>query len=77
MKNNNREILKSLAMINQIGISMMVPIIGCVFVGIFLDRWLGTTPWLLIILMFLGMGASFRNLFKMTKSFSEKGKKRP
>lgn len=74
---DNRDILRSLAMINQIGITMMVPIIGCVFLGIFLDKRLGTTPWLLIVLMFVGMGVAFRNLYMITKSFSKNGKKRP
>lgn len=73
----NRDILKSLAMINQIAIAMMVPIIGCVFLGIFLDRWLHTSPLFIIIMVFLGMGAAFRNLYKMTKSFAKSDKKRP
>ena len=73
----NREIMKSIALINQIAISMMVPIIGCIFLGILLDRWLGTSPLFIIIMVFLGMGAAFVSLYKITKSFSKNDKKRP
>ena len=73
----NREIMKSIALINQIAITMMVPIIGCVFLGIFLDRWLHTSPLFIIIMVFLGMGAAFRNLYMMTRSFAKSDKKRP
>ncbi len=73
----NREILKSLAMINQIGITMMVPIIGCVFLGIFLDTKFGTSPLVLMIMIFVGMAVAFRNLYMLTKSFAKTDKKRP
>lgn len=71
------EILKAIGMINQIGISMMVPIIGCLFLGKFLDDKLSTKPWLLIIFIIIGIMVAFRNLYAITKSFSKSGKKRP
>ncbi|MDA3845087.1 MAG: AtpZ/AtpI family protein [Vallitaleaceae bacterium] len=72
----SHETLKALGLLNQIAITMMVPIIGCVFFGIFLDKKLGTTPWLLIIFMFIGIGVAFRNLFVITKSFAKTDKKK-
>ena len=33
--------------------------------GYFLDRWLGTTPWILIVGMLLGTVAGFYGMFKM------------
>jgi ATP synthase protein I len=51
----------------QIGIS----IIACLAVGIFfgwlLDRWLGTSPWLLLIFSFLGVIAAFKSIFDFAK----------
>ena len=73
----NKDVLKSLAMINQIAITMMVPIVGCIFLGIFLDRKLSTSPLFLIILMFVGIAVAFRNLYMITKSFAKSDKKRP
>lgn len=73
----NREILKSLALINQVGITMMVPIIGCVFLGIFLDKKFDTSPLILIIMIVVGITVAFRNLYMLTKSFAKTDKKRP
>ena len=38
---------------------------GGAVIGWFLDRWLGTTPWLLLALLFLGGAAGFRNVMKL------------
>ncbi|HYI01228.1 AtpZ/AtpI family protein, partial [Hyalangium sp.] len=39
-----------------------------VFGGLFLDRWLGTTPWLLVGLSVLGIGVGFYGfLHEMTR----------
>lgn len=29
--------------------------LGSLFAGIYLDRWLGTKPWLMLVLMFVGI----------------------
>jgi ATP synthase protein I len=33
------------------------------FIGLKLDEWLGTSPWLTAIFLLLGVIAGFRNLF--------------
>jgi len=34
------------------------------FLGYWIDRWLGTTPWAMIILFFLGFAAGFLNIYR-------------
>ncbi len=41
-------------------------IIGMLF-GWLLDKWLGTKPWLLIIFIFLGLGAGIFNVVRAAK----------
>lgn len=36
-------------------------------IGYFLDKWLGTQPWLLLVFFFIGIGTGFRDLFHMIK----------
>ncbi len=36
-------------------------------IGHYLDKWLGTDPWLTIIFTLLGIIAAFRNLFRLAK----------
>ena len=67
--------LKALSLLTQVGVSMMVPIIGCLWLGQFLDKKLDTSPWLLIIFIILGVLAAFRNLYMLTVSFTKTEKK--
>jgi F0F1-type ATP synthase assembly protein I len=75
MKLNN-DILKALGLINHIAIAMMVPIIICLFIGVYLDNKFDKSPLFLSIFLVIGIAASFRNLYMMTKTFSEDKKKR-
>lgn len=68
MDNRDTKILKSLVMVTQIGITMLVPIFLCAALGIWLNR-LFDTQICFLILVFLGIGASFKNVYILTKSF--------
>lgn len=71
----HRNVYHSLALITQFGISMLVPIFLCSFLGIFLDRKLGTQFWM-IILFFAGAAAGFRNVYHMARNiYREKSEK--
>ena len=61
-----RSVYKTLALISQIGISMMVPIALCVALGIWIDRRFGT--YWIIPLIFVGMAAGFRNVYHIAMS---------
>ena len=69
----DKSVLKGIVMITQIGISMLVPIFLCLFVGRFLDNKLGTN-YIAVIGIILGILAAFRNVFIMTKQFYAKDK---
>ena len=47
-----------------VGIQFAVSILLFLYVGQWLDRKLGTAPWLLIIGVFLGAGASFYSMYR-------------
>ena len=61
----DKNFIKALSLLSQIGISMAACIIIGVFLGMFLDSILGTSPWLLIIFSLFGVGAAFKALFDM------------
>ena len=78
MKKNDydRDVYRSLAMITQFGIHMIVPILMCGGLGLFLDQKLGT-GYLAILLFFVGALAGFRNIYVFSKKiFSTGGKTR-
>ncbi|OLS01821.1 AtpZ/AtpI family protein [Tissierella creatinophila] len=72
--NNNKSALKNLALISQVGISVITPILLGVYIGQWIDKWVGTNGLFMIIFILLGTGGGFLNLFKITGVFKDKRK---
>ena len=71
----HKNVYKALSLITQFSINMLVPIFGCSFLGMFLDRQLGT-GFCMIILFFVGALAGFRNVYRMAATiFKDKGER--
>lgn len=60
----SKDVYRSLTLITQFGINMLVPILLCSFLGMFLDDKLNTSYWV-VILFFVGALAGFNNIFRM------------
>ncbi len=71
-KKDNRDVLKNLALISQIGISIITPILLGVWLGNFIDKKLGTNGVFAIILIIVGAAAGFLNIFKLTGTSKRK-----
>ena len=41
------------------------------FIGYYLDKRIGTFPWLSLLFFFLGIGAAFMSLFRVVKAFEK------
>ncbi|TNE59569.1 MAG: AtpZ/AtpI family protein [Alphaproteobacteria bacterium] len=52
----------------RIGIELVVAVFVGAGIGFFLDRWLGTQPWLLLVFFMLGTAAGFMNVIRMAQS---------
>ena len=44
---------------------------GGAILGWLLDRWLGTSPWLLLVMLFSGTVVAFRNIYRISKERPE------
>lgn len=62
-KPKNYETFRAIAYFSQIGVTMSATVLVGVLLGKYLDRLLGTTPWLLLIFSLLGVGAAIKSLF--------------
>ena len=47
-------------------ISLFAAVVGGLIVGWLLDRWLGTSPWLLVVGLVLGSAAGFYEFIRAT-----------
>ena len=63
-----REIFAMLALISQIGITMLVAILLCTFGGLVLDHKLDTT-FLSVVGFFIGCVAGFRSVYTLVKKY--------
>jgi len=61
------DIAKALKFFTHVAVHIIVCVAIGVFLGMWLDSKLGTSPWLLIILSFLGMGAAFKSIIELGK----------
>jgi len=44
---------------------------GGALMGWCFDHWFGTTPWLLLAMLFLGIGVAFRNIIRISQERPE------
>lgn len=59
-----RDAFRQFAIYSHVG--MMFPVATAIgfFAGYYVDRWLGTSPWLAILGLALGVAAAIRNLLR-------------
>ena len=67
----NRSVYQALSMIGQFGINMLVPVFMCSFLGMFLDKKLGT-DFLIVIGFFVGAAAGGWNVFRFARRIYER-----
>ncbi len=49
----------------RLGVELVAALIIGVAIGYFLDRWLGTKPWLMLVFFLLGSAAGFLNVYRV------------
>lgn len=67
MDNNNRQVLKMLALISQIGITVLTTIFMCIGIGYLVDKYFGTH--LLAVFIILGVLASFKSAYLLIRRY--------
>lgn len=65
-KGFDKSVYHSLTLITQFGINMLVPIGMMTWLGVYLDKKLGTS-YLVILLFFVGAIAGGQNVYRMAK----------
>jgi ATP synthase protein I len=58
---------KALGELSSIGMVLVLSTVIGLAGGYYLDRWLGTAPWLTLIGLVLGIAAGFVNLFRSVR----------
>ena len=61
-------------MVSMIGADMAICTVGGVYLGMWLDRLLGTAPWLLLVGILLGLTAGIYGVVRILAAFGPESK---
>jgi len=67
MAEDRRQLIKSLGFLSGVGISLVAATFIGLAMGYYLDRWLGTSPWLTLVFLGFGIVSGFRNVYILTE----------
>ncbi len=70
----DKKVYRTLALITQFGIDMLVPVGALSWLGYMLDRRFGTS-FLMILLFFVGAAAGAQNVYRTVKGILEDGER--
>ncbi len=71
MKEKDRNLIRTLGVLSTVGITLVAATVIGLYIGLKLDEWLGTSPWMTILFLALGLFAGFKNLFTYVKKSQE------
>jgi ATP synthase protein I len=66
MPEDKRQLFKALGFLSSVGISMVAATLIGLAMGYYLDKWLGTSPWMTFIFLGFGIVSGFRNIYILT-----------
>jgi len=61
------KLIRQIASYSTLGLEMGLSVVVGAVIGYYLDKWLKTEPWLLIIFFLFGVVAGFRSLYRALK----------
>jgi ATP synthase protein I len=69
-KNSGRQAIgPGLGFALRIGVELVAALAVGVGIGLLLDYWLETKPWLMVVFFFLGSAAGFLNVYRMVSGY--------
>ncbi len=63
-KDDRRSFYRELGRYGALGIEMSISVVIGMAIGWYLDRWLGTAPWLMVVWIGFGFAAGVRSLYR-------------
>lgn len=71
MEHTDHKHLRMLGLLSLVGLTPVFATVIGFFIGLKLDQWLGTAPWLTGIFLLLGIITGFRDVYRYIKRSQE------
>jgi ATP synthase protein I len=68
------KIVRQIASYSTLGLEMGLSVAVGAIIGFYLDKWLHSEPWLLIVFLIFGVIAGFRSLYRALKRLQREDK---
>lgn len=62
----------AISLVSQLGFSIAVPIVLMALLGNWIDKKIGTTPWIFILFLMIGIVAGFVSAYKQIMTVTKK-----
>lgn len=66
-KEQRGELMRALSSFSQIGITIIACVVIGIVLGKFFDNLFGTSPWLLLVFLLIGIAAAFKSILDIGK----------
>ena len=66
--------MKWMSLLSQVGITMIANIFVGLFIGKYLDNWLGTSPLFLLVLVFVGVFSGIKSVYLLIIKMDKRDK---
>ena len=82
-KQDRKAFFRELGKYSALGLEMAISVVIGMAIGYYLDKWLGTSPWLTIVWIGIGFAAGVRSLYRAAVRSEkdlekdEEGKRKP
>ncbi len=70
----DRRSVRKLGVLSGVGLTLVISTVLGLWGGYVLDRWLGSSPWLMLVGLLLGIASGFVNLFHAAGIFGREGR---
>lgn len=70
----DRSTREAIASASVVGLNLVSATFVGLLIGYWLDRWLGTRPWLLLLFLVFGIAAGFKNVYQEVRKIQKADK---
>ncbi|WP_255298472.1 AtpZ/AtpI family protein [Brevibacillus dissolubilis] len=58
-----------IGLVSLIGADMAICVVSGVLLGQYIDNWIGTTPWLMLVGLLIGMGLGVYTVYRIVRAY--------